>query len=285
MPFPTIPAPYGLKPVNLLGGQVFSGSTRNWPIPYGYATNMFFGDFVQLSRGFVNRAAVSTGTSLNLTHGVFLGCSFTDPTTKQKRFSQYWPASTLAGDAVAIVCDDPDTVFKAVMVTTQGGTTVGSASLAIVGQNLAVSDLAGNVNTGNSSNGVLAATTTPVTTTLPVRIVDVVRESAVSIAAVGSSSTTTVTLTGAGLPSAIVSGTDVAYLAANGQTIQTGSYVNNASGYAAGTTSITINQQPIVLGSGANIPASSTIIFTQYPEVLVKLQFGAHAYYSATGVA
>lgn len=285
MPYPTVAAPYGFKPVNLLGGQVFSGSTRSWPIPYGYATNLFFGDFVQLSRGFVNRAAVSTGTGLNLTHGVFLGCSYTDPATKQKRFSQYWPASTLAGDAVAIVCDDPDTVFKAVMVTTQGGTTVGSASLAIVGQNLAASDLAGNVNTGNSSNGVLAATTTPVTTTLPIRIIDVVRETAVSVAAVGSSSTTTITLTGSGLPSAIVSGTDVAYLAANGQTIQTGSYVNNASGYAAGSTSITINQQPIVLGSGANIPASSTIIFTQYPEVLVKLQFGAHAYYSATGNA
>ena len=285
MPFPTIPAPYGFKPVNLLGGQVFSGSTRNWPIPYGYSTNVFFGDFVQLNRGFVARAAVSTGTGLNQTHGVFLGCSFTDPVTKQKRFSQYWPASTLAGDAVAVVCDDPDTVFKVVMVTTQGGTTVGSASLAIVGQNLNASDLAGNVNTGNSSNGVLSPTTTPVTTTLPIRIIDVVRETAVSVAAVGSSSTTTVTLTGSGLPSAIVSGTDVAYLASNGQTIQTGSYVNNASGYAAGTTSITINQQPIVLGSGANIPASSTIIFTQYPEVLVKLQFGAHAYYSATGVA
>jgi hypothetical protein len=284
MPFPTIPAPYGLKPVNLLGGQVFSGSTRNWPIPYGYSTNVFFGDFVQLSRGFVQRAAISNSSSLNQTHGVFLGCSFTDPVTKQKRFSQYWPASTLSGDAVAIVCDDPDTVFKAVMVTTQGGTTVGSASLAIVGKNVVASDLAGNVNTGNSSNGVLAPAGTPSTSTLPLRIIDVVRESAVSVAAAGSSSSTTITLTGSGLPSAIVSGTDVAYLASNGQVIQTGSFVANASGYAAGTTSITIDQQPIVQGSGANIPAA-TIIFTQYPEVLVKLQFGAHAYYSATGVA
>lgn len=283
MAYPTIDKPYGFKPVNLIGGQVFSGSTRNLPIQYGYATNIFFGDFVVLSSGFVTRAAVTNGTGLNQVSGVFVGCSFTDPTTKQKRFSQYWPASTLAGDAMAIICDDPDTVFKAVMVTTQGGTTVGSASLAVVGKNLVASDLAGNVNTGDSYNGVLAATTTPVTTTLPIRIIDVVRDTAVSVAATGSSSTTTITLTGSGLPSAIVSGTDVAYLAANGQVIQTGSYVNNASGYAAGSTSITINAAIAVPGGVTAIPAASTIIFTQYPEVLCKIQFGAHGYYSATG--
>ena len=283
MAYPTVSAPYGFRPVNLIGGQVFSGSTRNLPIQYAYATNIFYGDFVVLASGFATRAAVTSGTGLNQVVGVFLGCSYTDPTTKQKRFSQYWPASTLAGDAVAVVADDPDTVFKAAMVTTQGGTTIGSASLRIIGSNLVASDLAGNVNTGDSSNGVLAATTTPVTTTLPIRIIDVVRDTAVSVAATGSSAATTITLTGSGLPSAIVSGTDVAYIAANGQLIQTGSYVNNASGYAAGSTSITINAAIAVPGGVVAIPASSTIVFTQYPEVLCKIQFGAHGYYSATG--
>ena len=28
MAYPTVSAPYGLKPVNLIGGQVFAGSTR-----------------------------------------------------------------------------------------------------------------------------------------------------------------------------------------------------------------------------------------------------------------
>jgi hypothetical protein len=281
--YPIVDKPYGFRPVNLIGGQVFSGSTRNLPIQYGYATNIFFGDFVVLSSGFVTRAAITNGTNLNIVSGVFLGCSYTNPITKQKQFSQYWPSGTLAGDAMAIICDDPDTVFKAVMVTTQGGTTVGSASLAIVGKNLVASDLAGSTNTGNSSNGVLASTTTPVTTTLPIRIIDVVRDTAQAVTATGSSSTTTITLTGSGLPSAIVSGTDVAYLAANGQVIQTGSYVNNASGYAAGSTSITINAAIAVPGGVTAIPSASTIIFTQYPEVLCKIQFGAHGYYSATG--
>ena len=35
MAYPTVSAPYGLKPVNLIGGQVFAGSTRNIPIQYG----------------------------------------------------------------------------------------------------------------------------------------------------------------------------------------------------------------------------------------------------------
>ena len=283
MAYPTVSGPYGFKPVNLIGGQVFSGSTRMLPIQYGYATNIFFGDFVVLASGFVTRTAVTSATSGNLVTGVFLGCSFTDPVTKQKRFSQFWPSGTLAGDAVAVVCDDPDTVFRATVVTTQGGTTIGSAALRLIGTNVVASDLAGNINTGDSYNAVLASTTTPVTTSLPIRIVDVVRDTAVSVAATGSSSTTTITLTGTGLPSAIVSGTDVAYLASNGQVIQTGSYVNNASGYAAGSTSITINATIAVPGGVTAIPASSTILFTQYPEVLCKIQFGAHSYYTATG--
>ena len=113
MAYPVVSAPYGLKPINLVGGQVFAGSTREYAIPYGYATNIFYGDLVGLSRGNIERLTVSTGT-LGTVTGVFLGCSYTNPTTKQKTFAQYYPASTSAGDIMAIVCDDPDTVFKAV---------------------------------------------------------------------------------------------------------------------------------------------------------------------------
>ena len=140
-----------------------------------YATNVFFGDFVSLTRGFVTRLTLTTGGSATTGAvgygqiGVFLGCSYTDPVTKQKRFSQYWPAGTLAGDAVAIVTDDPDTVFKAAVVTTQGGTTIGSASSAMIGLNIAASDLAGSQNNGDSSNGVLASSAAT-TAALPFRI-------------------------------------------------------------------------------------------------------------------
>lgn len=280
MAYPTVSAPYGLKPINLIGGQVFSGSTRNLPIQYGYASNIFYGDFVVLSRGFITRAAVSTGTAANQVTGIFLGVSYTNPITKQKTFSQYWPASTLAGDAQAVVCDDPDTVFKAVVCSS--GVVVASGALSLVGTNLSLIDnaaVASSLSTGNSANAVLAPTATPVTTILPVRCVGVVPDTAITVSATGSSSTTTITLTGSGLPSAIPVGTDVAYIASNGQLIETGSFVTAAA--VAGATSVTINAQPTVLGSGANIPASSTIVFTQYPEILVKANLLVHGYYSS----
>jgi len=281
MAYPTVSAPYGFRPVDLIGGQVFSGSTRTLPIQYGYATNIFYGDFVVLVRGTIQRAAVTSATSGNLITGVFLGCSFTDPVTKQKRYSQYWPASTLAGDAVAVVADDPDTLFRVAMVTTQGGTAIGSAAVRLIGTNVVASDLAGNINTGDSSNGVLAPTATPVTTSLPIRIVQLFPDTAQSYSATGSSSTTTITLTGTGLPAAIPAGTDVAYIAGNGQLIETGSFVATAA--AAGATSVTLDATIAVPGGVTAIPASSTIVFTIYPEVIVKVQFGNHSYYTATG--
>ena len=279
MAYPTVSAPYGLKPINLVGGQVFSGSTRELPIQYGYATNIFYGDFVVLSRGFATRAAVSTGTGSNQVTGIFLGCSYTNPTTKQKTFSQYWPASTLAGDAVAIVCDDPDTVFKAVVCSS--GTTVASGGLALIGTNLSMIDNStGNVNTGDSTNAVLAPTATPVTSILPVRCVGVVPDTSYSFTATGSSSSTTITLTGAGTPQAIPVGTSVGYLASNGQLINTGSFVSSAA--VAGATSVTINSAIAVPGAVTAIPSSSTVVFTVYPEILVKLNLLVHGYYSST---
>jgi hypothetical protein len=277
MAYPVVSAPYGLKPINLIGGQVFAGSTRNLPIQYGYATNIFYGDYVVLSRGFITRAAVSTGTGVNQVTGVFLGCSFTNPVTKQKQFQQFWPTGTLAGDAEAIVSDDPDTVFKAVVCSS--GTTVASGGLAMVGTNLSMIDNTGNVNTGNSANAVLAPSDTPVTTILPVRCVGVVPDTSYSFTATGSSSSTTITLTGSGSPQAIPVGTSVAYLASNGQVINTGSFVATAA--SAGATSVTMNAAIAVPGSVTAIPSSSTVIFTVFPEILVKVNLLVHGYYSS----
>ena len=277
MAYPTVSAPYGLKPVNLIGGQVFAGSTRSLPIQYSYATNIFYGDFVVLSRGFITRASVSTGTGVNQVTGIFLGCSYTNPLTKQKTFSQYWPASTLAGDCLAVVCDDPDTVFKAVV--TSSGTTLASGALALVGTNLSMVNNTGSTTTGNSANAVLAPSATPVTTILPIRCVGLVPDTSYSGTATGSSSSTTITLTGTGAPFALPVGTDVSYLAANGQLIETGSFVATAA--AAGATSVTIDSAIAVPGSVTAIPSSSTVVFTVYNEILVKVNLLVHGYYSS----
>jgi hypothetical protein len=265
----------------LIGGHVFADCTICLPIQYGYYANIVDVDFVVLSRGFVTRAAVTTGTGSNQVTGIFLGVTFTNPITKQKQFQQFWPASTLAGDAQAVVCDDPDTVFKAVVCSAT--TVVASGALAMVGTNLSMVNnaaVASSLSTGNSANAVLAPTATPVTSILPVRCVGVVGDTAITASATGSSSGTGITLTGTGLPIAIPIGTDVAYLAANGQLIETGSFVTAAAN--AGATSVTLNAQPNVLGSGTDIPAASTIVFTQYPEILVKMNLLVHGYYSST---
>ena len=277
MAYPVVSAPYGLKPINLIGGQVFAGSTRNYPIQYGYATNIFYGDIVNIIRGSIVDNADTTDSTGTGIVGVFLGCSYTNPTTKQKQFSQYWPASTAAGDCQAIVCDDPDTVFKVVMCSAT--TVIASASTAMLGQNFGLIQNAGNVNTGNSAVAALYASSTT-SADLALRVVGLVGETAVTTSVTGSSSSTTITCSA--LPNALVVGTDVAYIAANGQLVQTGSYVSVAA--AAGATSVTINSTIAVPGSVTAIPSASTIVFTQYPEMLVKLNFGTHSYYTATAV-
>lgn len=276
MAYPTVDAPYGLLPVNLIGGQVFAGSTREYPIPYGYSTDIFYGDFVGLTRGQIQRLSVTTGTAGNQS-GIFLGCSYTDPTTKQKRFNQYWPASTLAGDAVAIVCDDPDTVFKAAVCSAT--TAIASGARAMIGQNLACINNTGNANTGNSANALLAPNDTPATTSsLPVRVLGLVTDTAVNLGTATYVSISTATVTCSALPFALPVGTDVGSIAANGQYISSGSFVDTAA--SAGATSFVLNQAP-----AAAFGASSTLVFTQFPELLVKLNFGQHQYYAGTSIA
>jgi hypothetical protein len=294
MAYPTINAPYGLKPLNLIGGQVFAGSTRYLPIQYGYNINIFYGDIVATTKGYVTRMAVTDGTSASTGApnygqvGVFLGCTYTNPTTKQKQFAQYWPAGTLAGDCQAVICDDPDTLFKVVAITAAGGTTVGSVNNFQVGTNFAATNLAGNVNTGNSSNGLLS-TSYNTTSTLPLRLVGVVPDTLIASQVVSTSAVTSTTIacTG-GIPLALPVGTEVGYLAPNGQYIGTGSFVSSAA--AAGATSVTISAQPTTVNAGGATPSNvssiasgSTFVFTQYPEAIVKLNFGFHEYYNATG--
>lgn len=275
MAYPTVSAPYGFKPVNLIGGQVFSGSTRYYTIQNNYGTAISYGDFVTLTSGLVTRASITNSTSGKQTIGVFLGCSYTNPTTKQKLFSQNYPGSVAAGDIQAIICDDPDTVFKAALVTADGGTTIASASQAVVGLNLAGSNLAGSATTGDSACGLVAPTATP-STGLPFRVLSLVPDTATAVSATGGNASTpgtTITLTGSGLPSAIPQGADISYIL-NGVPYQTGAFVANSGGYAAGQTSITTDKN-------VSIPTGSTVIFTSYPEVLVKINFGIHNYYAA----
>ena len=173
MAYPTVSAPYGLKPVNLIGGQVFAGATRQIPIASGYNTSIFNGDVVKrVSDGTLE---LDTGTTTATPVGVFLGCSYTDPVLKYKLFSQYYPANTSASDIMAFVADDPDQLFKVALVS--GTTVIATLGRTAVGSNLALVQNTGSSVTGDSA---VAALTTSIATTasLPLRVIDVVPDTA-----------------------------------------------------------------------------------------------------------
>lgn len=182
MAYPTVEGPYGFRPINLIGGQVFAGATRQLPITtsgVNYNTAMFYGDVVQIGSGgtvIISTLAAQSSPVAGVV-GVFLGCSYTNPATKQKVFQQYWPGySSGVTDAVAYICEDPDACFKVVSVGSSANTTgldVTPVQQTVLGNNVALVLNTGSTTTGDSAIGVYwnsGATTS----SLPMRIVDLV---------------------------------------------------------------------------------------------------------------
>ena len=189
MAYPTVSAPYGLKPINLIGGQVFAGATRQIVIANttgtGYNTNIFYGDVVKLASS--GTIQVDAGTTTATPVGVFLGCQYISAVTGQLTFSQYYPASLAVksgSDIFAFVADDPDQLFKAVLVagTTADDTTSGLLPAylgrTMIGSNAQLVQNTGSTVTGDSKVGVYTAAGATTTATLPLRIIDVVPDTA-----------------------------------------------------------------------------------------------------------
>ena len=293
MAYPTVSAPYGFKPVNRLDGLPYAGATRKLPIEYAYNQNLFYGDVVQISGGTIVRssmsAASSPGTAVAGTIGIFLGCSYTSPTTGQKLFAQYYPASLAANDAEAIIVDDPRALMKAV-VTTQGtslantSTTVGYLNPYYIGSNLymvgGAGGVTGSTTTGNSAQSVSGAVITSgtsgagdrVTSALPWRMVGVVTDTAYTLTGTGSTSgsSTTVTLTAA--VTGLTPGMQL--ICPTGTGTQAGQYA----------TVINVSTTTLTLDAAVTLASGSVLSFVGYPEVLVAWNGSFHSYFNTTGV-
>ena len=174
MAYPSVSAPYGLIPINLIGGQVFAGATRQIPIATNSSTAIYYGDVVKLAD--TGTLAKDTGTTAATPVGVFLGCSYTDPVFG-KTFRQYYPGTTNISDVVAYVQDDPDALFKCAVVSGQN-TTISYVNRTSVGNNAVLAQNTGSTITGNSQVAITAATNT--TSTWPIRVIDVVPETALA---------------------------------------------------------------------------------------------------------
>jgi len=173
----TTAAPYGLKPVNLIGGQPYAGSTRQLKIASGYASNIYNGSVVSIVAAGTVEIVDEPGTNASAfpagTVGVFVGCTYTDPSTKQKLFSQYWPSGTVASDAMAYVVDDYDCVFQI-----QADDTLAQSALGI---NIpVVNPTAGSAVTGNSTMAA-DASAIDVTDTIAFKIIDFVNSTTSSV--------------------------------------------------------------------------------------------------------
>jgi len=274
MAYPTVSAAYGYKPVNLIGGQVFAGSTRNLPVQYNYGTAMYYGDLVTLSAGYVVIATYPVSTT-NTTVGVFLGCYYTNPTTKQRQYAQYYPGNVLAGDITAIIGDDPDVVIRCAVTTGASATTIGSASSILVGVNMAGNTLTGSASTGNGAGAVVAASAT--TSGGGFRVLNLVPDTQISTSCTyvsgGAASATSVVVSGLTVGQVLPIGTDVFNLV-NGQLQFTGSTLSSASTVTTtGNTTLTV--------TSVTTQVAGTVVLVQSPEVLVKFNFGAHRYYVA----
>jgi hypothetical protein len=180
MAYPTVDKPYGLRPINLIGGQVFAGATRQMQIAttdnVGYGTSIFYGDLVKrVAAGTIEK---DVGTTTATPCGVFLGCTFVNASTGQLQFQQYYQASQAvkAGTLIfAYVADDPDTLFQ--VASCSSGTTIAAMGISAIGNNIALIQNAGSTTTGNSAVAIDEGTQ-DTTSTLPIRIIDVVRETA-----------------------------------------------------------------------------------------------------------
>jgi hypothetical protein len=295
MAYPVIDAPYGFKAINELNGLPYAGATRQFPIARSYGTNLFYGDLVQLTtNGTLIKTSYSAASSptspIAGAIGVFVGCQFTNPTTKQLQFSQYYPASTAANDILAFVIDDPSAVFKVVLTSqtynsiANTSTTVAYANQSFVGTNVyAITGASGSTTTGNSamsvsgtypaSSGTGAARVA--SSDLPFRVVALVPETAYTVTGTGGTSGSSTTLTLDAAITGLQAGMAVVAPAASA-----GAYFPGSFNYVTN-----VNGTTVTLASAITLASGSQVSFVGYPEVLVKWNQGWHSYQYATALA
>ena len=103
-------AAFGLRPVGRIGGMPFTGGQSRYRIAANHGTNIFQGDLVkQVTGGHIERHDAGDTVPIG---GVFNGVQYTDPTTKEQKFSNFYPASTNASDIIALVIDDPNVIYE-----------------------------------------------------------------------------------------------------------------------------------------------------------------------------
>jgi len=156
-------AAFGMKPVRMIGGAPYTGGQSRYRIAANYGTSIFQGDMVAQVTGGTVEVHADGGTVPVV--GVFNGCMYTDPTSGEQVFSNYYPASTNASDLIAFIIDDPDVVYEV-----QADDTFPVTDL--FGNFDIVYTSAGSTKTGISGSE-LDVTTGATNTNLPIKAIDI----------------------------------------------------------------------------------------------------------------
>ena len=177
MAYPTVSAPYGFQPINSVDGKPYAGAIRQIPITASYGTAIYNGDMVKLVvGGTIEKSAIGANVTAQPTLGVFVGCQYVN-STGQVVQAQYYP--TGVNSAIGYIVLDPQAAFKAAVTTSGNTSVVTSVTRAVVGTNMEIATGTGNNATGNSGLSVVSGSAAN-TAILPVRVVDVVPETALN---------------------------------------------------------------------------------------------------------
>jgi len=188
----SVASPYGLRPVQLIGGLPFAGAIRSYALTGNQATAFYFGSIVGLSGGQLTTitASPTTTVSANSPIGVFMGCEYQDPVRGFVN-AQMFPAGGFNAGYSKIkfkILDAPGCVWQ---VQANGPVTADKIGLNVQLATFAV----GNTATGDSTAA--ADAVAAVTATYALKIVGFVDKAGVS--AVGDAFTDLLVIWNAGV--------------------------------------------------------------------------------------
>ena len=163
-----VAAPYGLRPVQRLGGTSYSGgAVRQVPMTVNHATQINYGDVIIIGAASAGQPSAATATPVAGTTGgvlgVCVGVSYQDPTLKQQQFSMFLPGGAVTAGYTNIlihVNDDAEQLYQL--------QSAGSVASTVRGKFCALE----NFGRGTYGNSTIRGATPANTATLAMRIVD-----------------------------------------------------------------------------------------------------------------
>jgi hypothetical protein len=176
----TVSSPYGLKPINLIGGQAFNGGViREIQMTVNNTAPIFFGDLVQLGAASGGQPTVVTATPTTSSVGIVGVCvgvryQLSGQQLGYPLYAEYLPANAVTAGYTNIfvrVMDDPDALFQVQSLGSITATSIGK-TIALANFTAGSGSTTGNTTTGNSV--VALASSAANTSALACKIVDLV---------------------------------------------------------------------------------------------------------------